>query len=958
MKGTRVIATLLLVMMVVCAFPVMQVSATENPAYDTIEEALGVEEVKKDVNYQFSGSFTPGTEIMHYTGATHPGRVSYTDDGMSFPAGQPTIWYIKKDTTPFANGTAAVMKMKFGSKSESVNVEINNPNAEGGRAYITFQATAITGYGSKLVEDKVKDYGIGYAIALGTDWFETMVVMKESSYDIYIRNAATNQKWERVMEVAGYRSGKGSGNMSVSTTAVSGTLVKSLQIVAERTEFVYDTIDEVLKVEATATVDYSFDADFVPGAEIMHYTGDTHPGRVSYTDDGMSFPAGQPTIWYIKKNTTPFANGKAAVLKMKFGGKNESVNVEINNPNVAGGRAFVMFQPTAITGYGSKIVDGKAKDYGDGCGASFGTDWFETMIVIKEAGYDIYIKYAATNQKWERVLTINGYRSGKASGNMSVSSTAVSGIFVKSLQVYEDGSRLPGGSAVEAQKLEIARKMEIAKNTTVEYEVATAYNPTMDEYAHIKAITYDGFNYQGKKTKVFAYLGFPEGASASSKVPAMVLIHGGGGHAYLEWVRLWNERGYAAIAMETTGYFPTAPNAGVDESTENKAKNYQYDLGDFAEEGYTLAPKCGNPIEYTEIENQWNFHALTQIILAGNILRQDEKVDNTKIGVTGVSWGGTLTSQVIGIDNRFAFAIPIYGTAYLNDEMRPFENYNHAYVSELWGAEHNLDNATMPIMWYVWNDDHAFGVPSAVKSYNHTAPLNDKTVFFMRNNWAHSHGMVFKVGEAEEHSRIFADWIVKGTGGYLAYEEQPEGRSFEATVDIPAGVTGDIKATLYYITEPMTYSVHNKLGYVTSNHMDQWWQKTTEGIVVDRENGTVSGTIPAEAAGYYINLEFIVDGVSCESSSTYTVVDNLEVTNLQAQSGYSFRVDCQGANGFTGKLIAALYNGKKLEGVQILDVAKTQTITFDKSGCDALKVFWWDDLTKLNIKGRMVELGL
>ena len=152
----------------------------------------------------------------------------------------------------------------------------------------------------------------------------------------------------------------------------------------------------------------------------------------------------------------------------------------------------------------------------------------------------------------------------------------------------------------------------------------------------------------------------------------------------------------------------------------------------------------------------------------------------------------------------------------------------------------------------------------------------------------------------------------------------------------------------------MTYSVHNKLGYVTSNHMDQWWQKTTEGIVVDRENGTVSGTIPAEAAGYYINLEFIVDGVSCESSSTYTVVDNLEVTNLQAQSGYSFRVDCQGANGFTGKLIAALYYGDKLESVQILDVAKTQTVTFDKSGCDTFKVFWWDDLTNLNIKGRMV----
>lgn len=31
----------------------------------------------------------------------------------------------------------------------------------------------------------------------------------------------------------------------------------------------------------------------------------------------------------------------------------------------------------------------------------------------------------------------------------------------------------------------------------------------------------------------------------------MVLVHGGEGTAFAKWVRLWNERGYAAIAMDT-----------------------------------------------------------------------------------------------------------------------------------------------------------------------------------------------------------------------------------------------------------------------------------------------------------------------------------------------------------------------------------------------------------------------
>ena len=36
----------------------------------------------------------------------------------------------------------------------------------------------------------------------------------------------------------------------------------------------------------------------------------------------------------------------------------------------------------------------------------------------------------------------------------------------------------------------------------------------------------------------------------------MVLVHGGGGTAEAEWVRIWNARGYAAISMDTCGCVP------------------------------------------------------------------------------------------------------------------------------------------------------------------------------------------------------------------------------------------------------------------------------------------------------------------------------------------------------------------------------------------------------------------
>src|SRR5437588_291486 len=68
----------------------------------------------------------------------------------------------------------------------------------------------------------------------------------------------------------------------------------------------------------------------------------------------------------------------------------------------------------------------------------------------------------------------------------------------------------------------------------------------------VKAIFYDGVPWKGRPSRVFAYYGLPK-ASEGERVPAMVLVHGGGGSAFIPCVRLWTSRGYAAIAMDTCG---------------------------------------------------------------------------------------------------------------------------------------------------------------------------------------------------------------------------------------------------------------------------------------------------------------------------------------------------------------------------------------------------------------------
>jgi len=57
------------------------------------------------------------------------------------------------------------------------------------------------------------------------------------------------------------------------------------------------------------------------------------------------------------------------------------------------------------------------------------------------------------------------------------------------------------------------------------------WEPSKDQ-GNIKGLFYTTIPFKGKETRVFVYLGIPK---SDKKVPAMVLVHGGGGTAFHEW---------------------------------------------------------------------------------------------------------------------------------------------------------------------------------------------------------------------------------------------------------------------------------------------------------------------------------------------------------------------------------------------------------------------------------------
>lgn len=222
----------------------------------------------------------------------------------------------------------------------------------------------------------------------------------------------------------------------------------------------------------------------------------------------------------------------------------------------------------------------------------------------------------------------------------------------------------------------------------------------------IKAIFFDGLKWKGKPTRVFAWLGMP--AKREGKVPAMVLVHGGGGTAHKEWVKIWNDQGFAAISIAVEGQ--------TDERIPNAVAGARWKKHNW--------PGPGRKGIYGDsdepLADQWMYHAVADCILANSLLRSLPEIDADQIGLSGFSWGGVITSTVIGIDTRFKFAIPVYGCGHLFDCENQYaralrENSLYRYV---WDPMMRMGRVKLPVLWLSWPEDKHFALDCLAATYN------------------------------------------------------------------------------------------------------------------------------------------------------------------------------------------------------------------------------------------------
>lgn len=350
-----------------------------------------------------------------------------------------------------------------------------------------------------------------------------------------------------------------------------------------------------------------------------------------------------------------------------------------------------------------------------------------------------------------------------------------------------------------------------------------------DIKSSVRSLSYAGESYQGKPTRVFAYYATPGSLNTNilldRNLPAVVLVHGGGGTAFREWAELWAQRGYAAIAMDLAGY---RPHEGVNQhQREHRTR--------LAEGG----PDQGDDEKFGSIDKkadqQWPYHAVANVIRAHSLIRSFPEVDAERTAVTGISWGGYLTCIVSGLDNRFKAAVPVYGCGFLHENSAWIDRLGKMSTEQrkrwvtLWDPSQYLPAVSMPILFVNGTNDFAYPLDSYMKSI---AAVPGSKELCITVKMPHGH----PPGWAPQEIGLFIDHHLRG---------QPP----LATVASPSITAG--KATATYAAEvPLAKAeIHFTTDTKPINQRD--WQSIPATII----DGAISvDAPPAETTAWFFTV--------------------------------------------------------------------------------------------------------
>jgi dienelactone hydrolase len=362
-----------------------------------------------------------------------------------------------------------------------------------------------------------------------------------------------------------------------------------------------------------------------------------------------------------------------------------------------------------------------------------------------------------------------------------------------------------------------------------------------------------GQPYQGKPTRIFALYSSPKVPlyTNNGDIPAVVLVHGGGGSAFEEWVTKWNDAGYAAISIAVEGQTDQR-------NADNSWKKHSYS-------GPTRDGVYGDSDK--PITDQWMYHAVSATIKARKFLESQDDISKNDIGISGISWGGVITSTVIGFDPSFKFAIPIYGIGFLNtmDNQYGRSLVDNPVYKNIWEPGLRIEQFKNPTLWLTWRDDVHFALDAQAKTYG---LLKSDVANSIKQGIKHGH----VPGWSQPESYFFADKVINDNASWV--------ENYELTLS----ENNTASATFKFNLATEEFDIKNVSVEFTSDQRHTgkaFWQEmpatlhvnTTGSITVEFNN------MPEDVIHWFFNLTIDVNSENYEANELITVSSGLFTTN-------------------------------------------------------------------------------
>lgn len=368
----------------------------------------------------------------------------------------------------------------------------------------------------------------------------------------------------------------------------------------------------------------------------------------------------------------------------------------------------------------------------------------------------------------------------------------------------------------------------------------------LDDSSPIRSLTYENEKFEGHTTDVFAFYATPgtiSGDTSKDKdLPAVVLIHGGGGTAFAQWAMLWAKRGYAAIAMDLGGQRPPAPKFDLTTGDLVSGFSRPADRTRLERGG----PAAGHVQKFANVggdpTDDWQNHSVPAVIRAHSLIRSFKEVDSDRTAVTGISWGGYMTCIVASVDHRFRAAVPVYGCGFLYDGesvQRPAIDALTPEKRTEWIANYDpsawLPKCQIPIFFVNGTNDIHYPLVSYSRSYGLVkSPKQIRIEVKMR----HSHQAGWEPNEIGR----FIDHHLLGAKSLPDFGKPATDDGF-ASVEFKSEV-GLKSAQLHYTTD-------------TNRLAERNWSSIPATI----DGTTISAVVPKEATIWLFSATDSLDGM-------------------------------------------------------------------------------------------------